>query len=151
MNYRHTRPFESHYYFLHDNSTHPASDMLRDKLRHWPPPHLSYSAQERLHRCKEFEEGKPPAEISPSVDNLVRLFVAFIAVCVLVAPMCIMSVYPSPTKSLITSSVFMVVFACALSFAAKTSNIETLVATATYSAVLVVFVGANSSTTTTCA
>jgi hypothetical protein len=32
-----------------------------------------------------------------------------------------------------------------LSFGVKTTNVETLVATATYSAVLVVFVGTNSS------
>ncbi|KAL6401827.1 hypothetical protein AUP68_14283 [Ilyonectria robusta] len=143
--YQHTRPFESHYYYLHDNAKNPAPDVLRDKLRHWLPPQLSYSAQERLYRSKEFDEGKPPAEISPFVDNLVRLSVALVAVVVLVAPMCILSVHPSPTKSLITSSVFMIIFACALSFGVKSSNIETLVATATYSAVLVVFVGTNSS------
>jgi len=144
--YHHTRPFESHYYYLHDNAKHPVPDILRNKLRHWLPPRLSYSAQERLYRGKEFEDGKPPAEISPLVDNLVRLFVALVAVLVLVVPMYIMSVNPSPQKGLITSSVFMFMFACVLSFAVKTSNIETLVATATYSAVLVVFVGTNSST-----
>jgi hypothetical protein len=40
----------------------------------------------------------------------------------------------------------MVIFVSVLLFAAKTSNVETLVAAATYSAVLVVFVGTNSST-----
>ena len=138
-------PFESHYYYLHDNSKHPEPDFLRDKLRHWLPPRLSYSAQERHHRKQEFEDGKPPAEISPLVDNLVRLAVALTAIVVLVAPMCIMVLNPSPVKSLITSAVSMVIFACALSFVLKTSNVEMLVATATYSAVLVVFVGTSSS------
>lgn len=137
LSYRHTLPFESHYYYLHDNAKHPESDFLRDKLRHWLPPRLSYSAQERQHRRQEFEDGKPPAEISPLVDNIVRLAVALVSVVVLVAPMCIMVLNPSPVKSLITSAVSMVIFACALSFAIKTSNINVLVATATYSAVLV--------------
>lgn len=143
--YRHTLPFESHYYYLHDNAKHPESDFLRDKLRHWLPPRLSYSTQERHHRRQEFEDGKPPAEVSPLVDNIVRLAVALVSVVVLVAPMCIMVLNPSPVKSLITSAVSMVIFACALSFAIKTSNINVLVATATYSAVLVVFVGTSSS------
>lgn len=93
----------------------------------------------------EYEQGKPPIEISPFVDNAVRLFLASVAVLVLVAPMCIMSVQPSLTKNLITASVFMVLFACGMSFGVKGTNVETLVATATYSAVLVVFVGTNSS------
>jgi len=42
------------------------------------------------------------------VDNLVRLLIALMAVLVLVAPMGIMSVHPSPAKSLIISSVFYV-------------------------------------------
>lgn len=142
--YRHTLPFESHYYYLHDNTKHPESDFLRDKMRHWLPPRLSYSAQERQHRKQEFEDGKPPAEVSPLVDNIVRLAIALVSVVVLVAPMCIMVLNPSPVKSLITSAVSMVIFACALSFAIKTSNINVLVATATYSAVLVVFVGTSS-------
>lgn len=141
---RYSSPFESHYHYLHDNEKSPAPDFLRDKLRHWLPNRLSYSSTERTRRPLEFKQGKPPADISPLVDNLVRLFVSLMAVLALVAPMCIMAVRPSPAKSLITASIFMVVFACSLSFAMKTTNVETLVATATYSAVLVVFVGTNS-------
>jgi len=69
--YHHTRPFESSYYYLHDNAKHPVPDILRNKLRRW-------LAQERLYRGKEFEDGKPPAEISPMVDNLVRLLIGLI-------------------------------------------------------------------------
>ncbi|KAL2204647.1 hypothetical protein CC79DRAFT_1398905 [Sarocladium strictum] len=143
--YLHTRPFESHYYYLHDNARQPSTDPFRDILKRWLPPYLSYSSHERQFRSREFEEGKPPAEVSPLVDNVVRLIVALVAVGALVAPMCIMTLNPSSVKSLITSSVFMILFASALSFGVKTTNVETLVATATYSAVLVVFVGTNSS------
>ncbi|KAI2462874.1 hypothetical protein F4781DRAFT_426824 [Annulohypoxylon bovei var. microspora] len=128
--YRQTRPFESHYLFLHGNSENPTPDIMRDTLRKWLPARLSYSTEERQYRSKEFEEGDMPMEISPFVDKLVRLLVSLMA--------------PSPTKSLVTSSIFMFLFACSLSFGIKTSNVETMVATATYSAVLVVFVGTNS-------
>lgn len=82
--------------------------------------------------------------ISTLVDDLVRLLIALVAVLVLVIPMFIMLVHLSPKKSLVPSSVFMVMFACVLSFAVKTSNVETPVTAATYLAVLVVFVRANS-------
>ncbi|KAK8122843.1 hypothetical protein PG984_011513 [Apiospora sp. TS-2023a] len=146
---QHTPPFESHYYYLHDNSRRPAHDALQEKLRQMLPSSLSYSANERIYRRMEFEEGLPPVEISPFVDKLVRLLVALLAVTMLVVPMCIMSVHPSLVKSLATSAIFMVVFAGAVSFGVKTSNVETLVATATYSAVLVVFVGTNTSSNQT--
>lgn len=138
---RNTRPFESHYYFLDDNKIKP--DALRDNLRQWLPSKLSYSQHERRYRAREFEEGKAPIEISSFVDTLVRLVVAFIGIASLVIPMLIMSIHPSQTKSLITASVSTIIFAIVLSFGLKTTNVETLVSTATYSAVLVVFVGAN--------
>lgn len=59
----------------------------------------------------------------------------------LVVPMLIMAIDPSQTKSLATASVSVIVFALILSFAIRLSNVETLVSTATYAAVLVVFVG----------
>jgi hypothetical protein len=57
----------------------------------------------------------------------------------------VMSIRPSLTKNLVTASVCMILFAVRLSFWVKSTNMETLVATATYSAVLVVFVGASTS------
>ncbi|QLI66849.1 uncharacterized protein G6M90_00g041160 [Metarhizium brunneum] len=142
--HHHTRPFESHYYYLHDNAKHAAVDALCNKLRHWISPQLSYSSQERLYRSKEFGDAKPTDEISTLVDNLVRLLVALVAVLVVVIPMFIVLVHSLPKKSLIPSSVFMIMFACVLSFMVKTSNVETLVTAATYLAILVVFVRANS-------
>lgn len=139
--FRNTRPFESHYYFLNDNSV--KVDALRDNLRQWLPSRLSYTHQERRYRAKEFEEGKAPVEVSTFVDRLARFIVAVIGIASLVIPMLIMSIRASQTKSLITASVSTVLFAIVLSFGLKTTNVETLVSTATYSAVLVVFVGAN--------
>jgi hypothetical protein len=139
--FRNTRPFESHYYFLDDNSV--KVDAIRDNLRQWLPSRLSYSHHERRYRAKEFEDSKAPVEVSSFVDTLARLIVALIGIAALVVPMLIMGIHASQTKSLVTVSIFTVLFAVILSFGLKTTNIETLLSTATYSAVLVVFVGTN--------
>ncbi|KAH0601351.1 hypothetical protein MHUMG1_00225 [Metarhizium humberi] len=80
--HHHTRSFEYHYYYLHDNAKHAVVDALCNKLRHWISPRLSYSSQERLYRSKEFGDAKSTDEISTLVDNLVRLLIALVAVLV---------------------------------------------------------------------
>ena len=62
--------------------------------------------------------------------------------------MVIMSLSPSLTKSLVTVSIAVVLFALLLSLVFETNNKDTLTATATYAAVLVVFVGSSVSTNT---
>jgi hypothetical protein len=57
--------------------------------------------------------------------------------------MLIMTFDQSRTKSLITTSVAVLLFAAFLALGIKASNQDTLAATATYAAVLVVFVGAS--------
>jgi len=64
----------------------------------------------------------------------------FGAVSILV-PMIIMSLNNSKTKSLVTTSIAVVLFACICSFMLRTANDQTLAATAGYAAVLMVFVG----------
>lgn len=56
-------------------------------------------------------------------------------------PMLIMSLEPSQIKSLVTVSLSVVLFALVMSLTFQTDNKDTLTATATYAAVLVVFVG----------
>lgn len=136
---RHIRPFESHYYALPDGEA--KVDFLRDKFRRWLPTTLSYSSKERRFRAREFQEGEPPKEISEFVDRVVRLFVALIGGAFLVVPMIIMTINQSVTKSLVIAPLSVLLFAVVISFGVRTTNAETLVATATYAAVLVVFVG----------
>lgn len=62
------------------------------------------------------------------VDNVVRFGVSCAALLALITPVCIMSLQPL-TKNLVTSSVFMTLFACGGSFGVKCSTVETLVAT----------------------
>jgi hypothetical protein len=66
---------------------------------------------------------------------------AFTGGASLIVPMLIMSFDPSRNKSLIVVSVSVLIFAVFLSSGIHASNQETLAATATYAAVLVVFVG----------
>jgi hypothetical protein len=56
-------------------------------------------------------------------------------------PMLIMSIHSSQLKSLVTVSGAVVLFALCISLVFKADNRETLTATATYAAVLMVFVG----------
>jgi hypothetical protein len=70
------------------------------------------------------------------------------AICggaLLVAPMLIMAIHPSKTKSLATSSTFVFVFGLGLAFFSASKVSELLAATAVYVAVLVVFVGVSGS------
>jgi hypothetical protein len=84
---------------------------------------------------------KPPAEISPFVDGLARFTIAFVSGASLIIPMVVMSLNKSLTKSLVTTSIAVLILAGFLSFVIRAPNAETIIATAGYAAVLVVFVG----------
>ena len=96
-------------------------------------------------RTDEYLEDLPPQDVSPFVDKLARFIITFTGGAALVVPMLIMSL-PSiqRTKSLITVSLAVTLFASMMSVGIRASNTETLVATATYAAVLIVFVGTSS-------
>ena len=96
-------------------------------------------------RIDEYLRDEPPQNVSPFVDKLARFIIAFTGGAALVVPMLIMSL-PSihKTKSLTTVSLAVTLFAAMMSVAMRATNTETLVATATYAAVLIVFVGTSS-------
>ncbi|KAI1778053.1 hypothetical protein F4818DRAFT_404693 [Hypoxylon cercidicola] len=123
-------------------------DPLRDPFMKQLPSRLTWSHEERRQRKREYMDGKAPKKVSHFVDHAVRFVVAIAGGLFLVVPMVIMTIYPSTTKSLITVSIFVLLFALVLAFAAKVSNVETLISTATYAAVLVVFVGTTTGTNT---
>jgi hypothetical protein len=79
--------------------------------------------------------------ISPAVDGLARFAIALVAGVFLLVPMIVLSYIKSKKYCLITTCMFVLVFAAIASLATKASNHELLTATATYAAVLVVFVG----------
>ncbi|KAI7782629.1 uncharacterized protein LA080_013117 [Diaporthe eres] len=138
-------PWESHYSYFQDEHTHSMTvDPLRRRLMTYLPSRFTFSRHEREKRLKEYEQGDPPKEISGLVDALARFIIAITGGACLIVPMVIMSLSPSKVESLVAVSVAVVIFSLMLSFGIRVSNIETLVSTATYAAVLVVFVGTNS-------
>jgi len=134
-------PFNSRYCSLPSGHSIP-SDPIRNHLKAFLPRRLTYTKPEMDSRIDEYLHGLPPETVSPFVDRLTRFIIAFTGGAALVIPMLIMSL-PSrnSTKSLITVSVAVTLFALMMSVAIRANNSETLVATATYAAVLVVFVG----------
>ena len=132
-------PFSSHYSLFQDAEAD--IDPMRRALMKHLPARLTFSEEDRKQRKQEYIDGKLPKEVNALVDRSVRFAVAISGGLFLVAPMLIMARHPSQTKSLITVSAFVVFFALVLSFGVRVKNLETLVSTATYAAVLVVFVG----------
>lgn len=117
------------------------TDAVREFLRKRLPLPLSHSREESRANLTKYLWGIPPVNYSPFVDRLARFLIAVGGGAALIVPMLIMSFQPLHTKSLVTVSVAVVLFALTLSLAFSTDNKDTLQATATYAAVLVVFVG----------
>ena len=79
--------------------------------------------------------------VSPFVDKFARFIIVLTGGLSLVVPMLIMRLQQNSNKSLITTSVAVVLFSGVVSIVFRASNAETLSITAAYAAVLVVFVG----------
>ena len=117
------------------------SDPLRYTLRKILPKSWTWSLVERKAGVNEFMDGETPLTVVPLVDRLARFIVAMTWGLSLVVPMLTMRIHQNTTKSLITTSVAVLLFSGIVSIGFKASNSETLGITAAYAAVLVVFVG----------
>jgi hypothetical protein len=162
-------PYSTKYTVLVENKI-PGEDTLRNILTNILPQILVYRtkkdaeransarvrAQNKEKQPKKAEDKKiaysldltqPPA-ISRIVNGLVfflpRFAIAFISGASLIVPMIIMTLNRSLTKSLITTSAAVLLLAGVLSFIVGAKNYDIITATATYAAVLVVFVGLSS-------
>jgi hypothetical protein len=129
----------------HKSATNLPTDPLREWLKRILPKGLTYTQTEKERQHSDYMRGKEPIELSPFVDKLARFTVAMTGGLSLVVPVLIMRLHENLTKSLTTVSVAVVLFSAVTSMIFKASNTETLAATATYAAVLVVFVGASGS------
>jgi hypothetical protein len=136
-------PYITRYLNLTPSPTIP-TDSLRDFLKAYLPTGLTYTRSEKEAHFDEFNAHAPPTTVSPFVDKLARFVIAFAGGASLVVPMLIMTLHQTKTKSLVTVSMAVTLFAAAMSLVICASNAETLAATATYAAVLVVFVGTSS-------
>jgi len=136
-------PFNSRYRTLSPGPQIP-SDPIRNHLKALLPSRLTYTKAEIDRHMDEYLQRLPPETVSPFVDKLARFVIAFAGGAALVVPMLIMALpRMGKGKSLITVSVAVTLFAMMMSVGIRANNPETLVATATYAAVLVVFVGAS--------
>jgi hypothetical protein len=116
-------------------------DPIREFLRKRLYKRLSWPAAEIISRRLDFYKNGIPETYSPFVDWLARFIIAIGGGAALIVPMLIMSIHSSQPKSLVTVSGAVVLFALCVSLVFQAENRETLTATATYAAVLVVFVG----------
>jgi len=92
-------------------------------------------------RQNDYLHGRAPEMYSPIVESLARFLLAIWGGAALIVPMAIMIFDPTRTKSLVTVSVSVVLFALFMASGIGATNAEVLAATATYAAVLVVSVG----------
>jgi VIT1/CCC1 family predicted Fe2+/Mn2+ transporter len=136
-------PLNSHYFYAY--MPPPPTDAARAFVQSLLPKYLTFSKEEKVHRSREYASGQPPESISPFVDRLTRFLVAFTGGGFLLVPMLVMAIRPSTTKSLITTCVAVLLFATVVALGFNGKNVETMVSTATYAAVLVVFIGTSSS------
>ncbi|KAF1850918.1 uncharacterized protein K460DRAFT_269308 [Cucurbitaria berberidis CBS 394.84] len=134
------RPYDTRYRTTKPKKSQP-QDPIREVLRKILPNRLTWPEEERKAKRSKYGAGKPPEMYSRFVDSVARFIIGTLGGCALIVPMVIMSLDSSLTKSLIVTSVSLVVFALVVGLVFETDNKDTIMATATYAAVLVVFVG----------
>ena len=121
------------------------SDPIRNYLRLALPRRLTYTKAEVDERMDAYLDHQPPQRVSPIVDKIARFIIAFIGGAALLVPVLIMSFHATVARKLITLSVAVFLFAVVTAVGFRATNSETLISTATYAAVLVVFVGTSDS------
>lgn len=128
----------------------PGSDTMQRILKWVVPKHQYY--QKEKHERKGDLQSLIQGDALENTTHLVRVLTLYIprffitAICgaSLIAPMIIMSLDKSLVKSLVTTSVAIVLVAAFLSAIPGPGYSDIIAATATYAAVLVVFVGLSS-------
>lgn len=79
----------------------------------------------------------------PRLEGVARFIIAVCGGLMLIVPMLIMRIHGDLARSLVTTSISVFLFAATISVVFKATDVNTLAATAAYTAVLVVFVGTN--------
>ena len=142
------RPFETENYRclprLSKTALEPFSDEVREFLRIYLPRQLSWTDAEKTASLDFYDDGYAPNDLGPNVDRLARFIVAMVGALFILVPMYIMALHQNRTKNLVTTTIAVVLFALLCSLTLRTSNDQTLGATAGYAAVLTVFVGLTS-------
>jgi hypothetical protein len=116
-----------------------ASSRLRSAVINLLPVSLAYAKAEKDTSLYMI---RPPKSISLPVRIIASTIIAVSGGALLVVPMVIMSFNTNRTKSLVTVSCSVLLFGFFLGTVIRSKGSEIFEATATYAAVLVVFVGA---------
>lgn len=119
----------------------PFSDEVREFFRTFLPSKVTWTKAEIDAKPDWFKHPYKPKTLSPTVDRLARFTIAMAGALFILVPMYVMAIGRSRNKNLITTTVAVVLFALLCSVTLRTSNDQTLAATAGYAAVLMVFVG----------
>lgn len=122
----------------------PFSDEVREFFRTYLPSKITWTKAEMEAKPDWYSTGYAPTTLSPTVDRLARFTIAMTGALFILVPMYVMAIDQSRTKNLVTTTVAVVLFALLCSVTLRTSNDQTLGATAGYAAVLMVFVGLTS-------
>ncbi|KAI1485154.1 hypothetical protein F5X96DRAFT_674917 [Biscogniauxia mediterranea] len=133
-------PYDNEYLSLNPKPTQ-RKDLLREYLRKHLPRQFSWTEEEKSARRADYSHGHPPEQYSQSLDRIARFLVGVVGGASLIVPLLIMAFDSSLTKTMITVCTVVVLFALAVSLLFELDNKDTVTATATYAAVLVVFVG----------
>lgn len=125
----------------------PHSGQFGNKLQIFLQTHLptwfTWSISERKSQPNYYAKGKLPVKISLQIRVISSMILSVFSGATIVVPIVIMSFNSSRNKSLITVSAAVALFGFVLAAVVKASSESVFIATATYAAVLVVFVGAS--------
>ncbi|KAI2472674.1 hypothetical protein F4781DRAFT_318043 [Annulohypoxylon bovei var. microspora] len=133
-------PYDNEYLSLNPKPMQ-SLDPVRAFLRIHLPRHLSWTEEEKSSRRGDYSQGLPPDLCSRTLNRIARFLVGIVGGAWLIVPLLIMAFDSSLTKTMITVCTAVVLFALAVSLVFELDNKDTVTATATYAAVLVVFVG----------
>ncbi|EGP83083.1 uncharacterized protein MYCGRDRAFT_50913, partial [Zymoseptoria tritici IPO323] len=120
-------------------------DGVRELLRKYLLVQLTYSNDEKKARNERYKKREIPRTLSEAGEKIARFIIASVGALFILIPMYIMALHTSRTVNLVTTTIAVVLFAILCSITLRTTNDQTLSATAGYAAVLFVFVGLTSS------
>ncbi|KAL2075186.1 hypothetical protein VTL71DRAFT_128 [Oculimacula yallundae] len=114
-------------------------------LRRHLPKWITWSSSEKKSQPSYYAKGNSPREVSKVVRVISSTILSLCSGASIIVPMIVMSFDQSKDKSLIVVSVAVVLFSFVLGAVVQAKSENVFIATATYAAVLVVFVGVSGS------
>jgi hypothetical protein len=120
-------------------------DDVRELLAAYLPKQFTWSKEDKEKHPGLYGEGYKPERLSKEADRLARFIIAAGGGLFILCPTYIMSLNQNLTKSLVTTTIAVVLFVLVCSIPLKLANDQIVSSTFGYAAVLMVFVGLTSS------